>query len=677
MAPPSEHKHVLIVDDESSTRLIVERILRSGIPGIRVSCVGDGAQALALLDREQVDLLITDLGMPVIDGIELLLQIARRRLLIPVLVMSAHGSLSEARALAGGAIEFFSKPIRAAPLLESVKQLLATELASATMEVISLAGLVRIIGMERKTCALRVTAPKGQGVLVFVDGELVDARQDTLRGLPAALATLALNDPYVTLELTVRSRARTIDVALKEVLRKAYLAASVPRSLASTPPAGAASELEQPPDFRGAGPPKRARNERPAAAIVAQNKPIVPAARPASTARRPEPRPPTVSAPGPVASPPAAVSSPPVAPSSPPAAVSSPPVAPPTPVVSLPPTLLRSPPLASRTVPPPPVPAPPRVTAPPRAPLLSSPTTLRQRAGTLLGQVGAAQANPAASSASPPLAARAPDPPPGRPAPATPATHDPPADEPAGRATLATPTPPDATAEISTHQPAEISTHQPTELSTHPPPGPTLALPEAAGEISAHPPPGPTLAPPEAAGELSAHPPPGPTLALPEAAGEISAHPPPEPAEPASTGPAEAPIEDPPAPIDAAPQEPPREIRDPPTATAQAPADAETSDPREQAAPAPAEPPAASDAPTPAPPTPAPSPGVTAKIEGLDSTDYFELMDRAHDLMRVAEFEIADLLLQRALQLRPGDRVVQQNLRVLAKRRGSSQAMNP
>lgn len=105
------------------------------------------------------------------------------------------------------------------------------------------------------------------------------------------------------------------------------------------------------------------------------------------------------------------------------------------------------------------------------------------------------------------------------------------------------------------------------------------------------------------------------------------------------------------------------------------PADAETGDPREQAAPAPAEPPAASDAPTPAPPTPAPSP-VTAKIEGLDSTDYFELMDRAHDLMRVAEFEIADLLLQRALQLRPGDRVVQQNLRVLAKRRGHAPAVN-
>ena len=52
-------------------------------------------------------------------------------------------------------------------------------------------------------------------------------------------------------------------------------------------------------------------------------------------------------------------------------------------------------------------------------------------------------------------------------------------------------------------------------------------------------------------------------------------------------------------------------------------------------------------------------------------------MDRARELLRVAEFEVAERLLLRALQVRPGDRVVQQNLRVLAKRRGPEAELNP
>ena len=61
----------------------------------------------------------------------------------------------------------------------------------------------------------------------------------------------------------------------------------------------------------------------------------------------------------------------------------------------------------------------------------------------------------------------------------------------------------------------------------------------------------------------------------------------------------------------------------------------------------------------------------------LATGDYFELVDRARDLLRTAEFDAAELLLRRALELRPGDRVARQNLQVLAKRRTAHRELNP
>lgn len=229
--------------------------MRAGATDVAVTCVGDGAQALAVLDREPIDLLITDLEMPVTDGIELLLQVARRRLLVPLLVVTGHGSsATETLALSSGAIACFEKPIVAAPFLRCVEGLLRDGPRRAPLEVVSLPGVMRLIDSERKTCTLRVTAAGTEGVLMFTSGELVDARQGELSGEPAAQAILAWADVTITLDMQARAHTRTIHVGLAEVLRRASQRAdgrggaalqprpSQPaRALAATPPLSAAS----------------------------------------------------------------------------------------------------------------------------------------------------------------------------------------------------------------------------------------------------------------------------------------------------------------------------------------------------------------------------------------------------------------------------------------------------
>ncbi len=222
MTTTTRVKHILFVDDDPGARLIVETMLRARLPGVRVTTAVDGAQALVVLGRNTIDLMITDLAMPVMDGVELLLNVARRRILVPVLVVTANGSpAAETAALAGGAIEYFEKPIEESRFVRCVQDLLAASGGRSQLEVVSLAGIVRLINTDRRTCSLQVTSAEAQGVLLFAAGDLVDARQGELSGLPAALTILAWDEVTMNLDIKAQARARTIHASATEVLQQA------------------------------------------------------------------------------------------------------------------------------------------------------------------------------------------------------------------------------------------------------------------------------------------------------------------------------------------------------------------------------------------------------------------------------------------------------------------------
>ena len=207
MSDHRERRHILFVDDDPASRRVIERVLRAGVPAAKLTCVGEGEQALALLAEPGVDLLITDLGMPGMDGIELLRQVANRRISVPVIVVTGRGGpTDETRALSGGAIEFFEKPIQAEPFIRCVQGLLAANEHRSRIEGVSIAGFVQLLNMERKTCALRVTTPETQGVLFFSSGVLVDARQDERVGVAAALEIFTWKDAVITLDALSRGR---------------------------------------------------------------------------------------------------------------------------------------------------------------------------------------------------------------------------------------------------------------------------------------------------------------------------------------------------------------------------------------------------------------------------------------------------------------------------------------
>lgn len=219
MSDHRERRHILFVDDDPASRRVIERLLRAGVPAAKVTPVEDGSQALKVLEGMSTHLLITDLAMPGMDGIELLRQVANRRISVPVIVVTGRGGpTDETRSLSGGAIEFFEKPVQAEPFVRCVQGLLDTSEHRSRIEGVSIAGFVQLLNMERKTCALRVTTPETQGVLFFSSGVLVDARQDERVGVAAALEIFTWKDAVITLDALSRGRNTTIQASVTELL---------------------------------------------------------------------------------------------------------------------------------------------------------------------------------------------------------------------------------------------------------------------------------------------------------------------------------------------------------------------------------------------------------------------------------------------------------------------------
>jgi nitrogen regulation protein NR(I) len=101
--------HVLIVDDELNIRRVLAAMLKR--EGYEVTTAADGEQALAVLEKTPVHVVVTDLVMPRVGGLELLRRVSVDYPDVPVILITAHGSVDSAvAALKLGAFDYITKP---------------------------------------------------------------------------------------------------------------------------------------------------------------------------------------------------------------------------------------------------------------------------------------------------------------------------------------------------------------------------------------------------------------------------------------------------------------------------------------------------------------------------------------------------------------------------------------
>ncbi len=187
-------KTVLVVDDDPVILATIVNYLTAYSEDLELLTAEDGRQAVEVLERREVDLLLTDLYMPGMDGFELLAHMVRSFSSVPVIVMSGY----EVPEIGGeierqGALHYVEKPFDFKTLAATVSETLART-SKGHLTVISLLGFLQLLNIEKKSCTLTVTSDARTGRIHVSEGELINADFERFLGESAIFAILSWED---------------------------------------------------------------------------------------------------------------------------------------------------------------------------------------------------------------------------------------------------------------------------------------------------------------------------------------------------------------------------------------------------------------------------------------------------------------------------------------------------
>lgn len=209
-------KTVLFVEDEVSTLRFYSAGLR-GLHEFKFLLAENGQQALDALKANNVDVVVTDLNMPVMDGFTLITRLTAKYPSIPVLVVSGLPELKAGQdALNLGAIRILSKPPRLSTLMEEIRAA-AQRKAQGLVKGISIGSLLQLLSWEQKTCTLTVRSEGRVGMVYLRQGEVVSAAYHEHEGIVAAYEILSWDHPEIEFVETCRMD-RIIDLPVAELL---------------------------------------------------------------------------------------------------------------------------------------------------------------------------------------------------------------------------------------------------------------------------------------------------------------------------------------------------------------------------------------------------------------------------------------------------------------------------
>ncbi len=241
-------KRVLIVDNNEELLISLKEGLAKYRSQFSVILANDGEMALEILKRESVSIVVSDVKMPKMNGLELLSNITNDYPDIPVIIITAYGREElEWMARKSGAVAFISKPFSVSEVSNKLLTLLKKESDGGIIKSISAGVFMQLAEMEEMTCTIRIHNDENDivGVVFFRDGHLLDARYGSMMGEEAVFMILALEQTQIRIQNscppTVQSK---IGIGLQAVLLEAMRLKDEADSPALT---GLENNLEEPP----------------------------------------------------------------------------------------------------------------------------------------------------------------------------------------------------------------------------------------------------------------------------------------------------------------------------------------------------------------------------------------------------------------------------------------------
>lgn len=186
-------KKILVVDDEDDMLWMLQRNLNKNMDDVEILAAHSGEEALELLGKNKIDLVITDINMPGISGLDLLLEIKNLYHKTEVMIMTAYPSSGyKDAAMSNGSLKFIEKPFDINDLRKQVKDVLSRdEYFKGVVDGIELMDIVQFNGLSKSTSALNVKTKNAEGMIFFKDGNVTHAMCDQETGEDAFYKILA------------------------------------------------------------------------------------------------------------------------------------------------------------------------------------------------------------------------------------------------------------------------------------------------------------------------------------------------------------------------------------------------------------------------------------------------------------------------------------------------------
>ena len=220
MNDPLTKYSILLVDDDASFLRQAKDFLNVYAENLEIYTAFNGKQALKILAVSDIDLVVTDLQMPEMDGFELLTHISKNHQNVSVIILTGFGTPEIKKRLNQiGHYQYLEKPLEFHELAEKILQIIK-ERSKTYVRGFTLAHFLQLVELEQKTCTLQVRSKERNGYLYLEKGELINAECNGIEGEEAAKQIIGWEDPETEIQ-GICEKQREIHTPLMHILLQA------------------------------------------------------------------------------------------------------------------------------------------------------------------------------------------------------------------------------------------------------------------------------------------------------------------------------------------------------------------------------------------------------------------------------------------------------------------------